>query len=343
MHDTMRTYIILLLSCLFLMACHRQSPSGRGQESLPEDSLTLLNRQIASDSLNGDGYCRRARYYLSRDQLNLSLHDINKALSLDPSKSEYLITVSDIYLQMAKVDDARETLDKASDNDPLNPDIYLKLARLYLIIKDYSLCHQYVHKVLTLDKSNARAYFIDGYAWLEKGDTANAIRNFQLSVQYDQNGVDAYRVLGTIYSQKHDPLAVSYFKNARDLRPDDTDILYDLALAYQHNDRFDEAAMTYADILGLDSTNVKAYYNLGYINLVHTGNYPAAITYFTRAIGYDPRYVEAFYNRGLCYEILGDLTAARNDYHKALDIKTNYPKAIEGLNRLDKNAINSGH
>jgi len=42
------------------------------------------------------------------------------------------------------------------------------------------------------------------------------------------------------------------------------------------------------------------------------------------------------YNLGRTYEARGNYKEAREQYRQALKLKTNYPLAIDGLNRLDK-------
>ncbi len=69
--------------------------------------------------------------------------------------------------------------------------------------------------------------------------------------------------------------------------------------------------------------------------MVYLEMFREAINYFNKAINFAPDYVEAYYNRGYCYELLGDHHNARADYQRALNIRTNYDLAIQGLNRLD--------
>ena len=86
----------------------------------------------------------------------------------------------------------------------------------------------------------------------------------------------------------------------------------------------------------MDTTFRDAHYNIGYINLVYLLDFKAASECFTKAIEIDSLYAESWYNRGLSYEQLKEYQKAYEDYQKALKLKVNYDKAIEGLNRLDK-------
>jgi Tfp pilus assembly protein PilF len=63
--------------------------------------------------------------------------------------------------------------------------------------------------------------------------------------------------------------------------------------------------------------------------------YDVAAKHFTDAINIDKNYAEAWYNRGYCYELMGDVMHAKSDYQQAIMIKANYQRAIDGLNRVD--------
>ena len=64
--------------------------------------------------------------------------------------------------------------------------------------------------------------------------------------------------------------------------------------------------------------------------------YDIAIDYYTRAIELSPLYYTAIYNRGLCFEKLGDLKNAENDFRKTLKIKSDYDYAALALERVLK-------
>ena len=88
-------------------------------------------------------------------------------------------------------------------------------------------------------------------------------------------------------------------------------------------------------ILQMKPGDVNTLYNLGYINLVYLQDFGTAVDYFTRVIELAPSYAEAYYNRAFSYEMSGKIIKAVADYKKTLELKTNYTKAIEALNRLD--------
>jgi tetratricopeptide (TPR) repeat protein len=212
----------------------------------------------------------------------------------------------------------------------------LKLAKLNLVIKEYPATFEYVKKALNVDPVNPRAYFIRAIALLEKGDTVRAADDLKKAVDQDQEFFDAYLELGELYSIKKDKMAADYLRNALNIRPESKEALYLLGMFYQENNQFDKALETYAILEKVDTTFKNAPYNTGYIYLVYLNDFQKAALFFSRAILKDPGYVEAYYNRGYAYELSDQINKAYSDYKMTLKLKTNYQKAIDGLNRLDR-------
>jgi tetratricopeptide (TPR) repeat protein len=300
------------------------------------DEIAAISKKIADDNKNASLYNQRAELYIKAEKLNDALSDVNKAISIDSKMPVVYLTLSDIYLLQGKPGNALDAIQKSLAIDDKYADGYLKLAKLYLVMKDYEKTGQNINKVLNLDPNNAKAYFLKGFALEENGDTIKAVESYQKSVALDPQYFDAYIQLGSLYVMKKSPLAAGYFNSALNIKPNSKETLYMLGMFYQENEQPEKALDTYKRMIILDSTNKLPYYNSGYVNLVYLKKFKQGLEFFTKAIKLDPKYIEAYFNRGYCYELAGDFAKARIDYEKALKITPNYPNAIEGLNRLDK-------
>jgi tetratricopeptide (TPR) repeat protein len=73
---------------------------------------------------------------------------------------------------------------------------------------------------------------------------------------------------------------------------------------------------------------------LGFIHYQYLQVYDQAIRHFSDAIQADPKWPEAWFNRGLSYEAKGDIAAASNDYRKALELNPRYSNAQNALQRI---------
>lgn len=328
--------LIFLLFFLF-WGCNSLKNKNDQPENEIKDSFEALLQLAAQQPENADIFHELALYYLARENFNDALHNINKSLELEPKNTKYYITFSDIYLLMGNIEHARFTLYKALDIDEENDEIYVNIGKLHIYTEDYPQAFENLRKALELNKNNSEAYFWRGMAWLENYDTIEAINDWQIAVARDPEKFDYYYYLGILLSERKDRFATDYLDHALRLSPENTEILYVIGMAFHEIESYNKAIETYKRILEINSCDHRALFNIGYINLVENENYDEAIRYFSEALNCYPEYADALYNRGLAYEQMMNFGIARKDYEEVLKISINYQKAIDALNRLDKN------
>jgi tetratricopeptide (TPR) repeat protein len=309
--------------------------TGSSNDSVPQE-LSALNAAIEKDPQNAALFTQRSEYFVRHELLNNALSDINKAIELDPKYVKAYTGLSGIYLLMGKPQESLDALNQVLKFDEKNADIHLKKAKLYLIMKDYENCAGSIQKTIEIDPNLADAYYIKGMALMENDKMDLAIESFQRSVTINQSHFDALMQLGYIWEQKDPKMSIEYFKSATKANPQSSEAFYSLGLLYQENSQPEKAILAYEAINKLNPKNKLALYNIGYVNLVYLNKFDEGITYFTKAITLDSGYADAFFNRGYCYELLKNKEKAKSDYEQVLKLRTNDPKTIEAMNRLDK-------
>ncbi|MDA3820110.1 MAG: tetratricopeptide repeat protein, partial [Candidatus Delongbacteria bacterium] len=183
---------------------------------------------------------------------------------------------------------------------------------------------------------DADTYFIQGLIYNETGKTELAIKAFQRCIEYDEEHIAAYVMLGRLLSEANDPLAIEYFRSGLRQAPENIELHYNTGFYFQQHDQIDSALYHYNYIINkIDSLHYGAHYNKAYIALVYQNNYEKSIEGFNKALKIDSASYKAYYNRGYAYELLDKTEKARADYNIALEYKKNYPLAIEALNELD--------
>lgn len=327
--------IAALFSIVLLSSCGGKGIDNKDVSDTLVSTIDRLNKMIEENPDADSLYKQRAEYYLSEGQPEKALTDIRIAIQKNNAKTEYHILMADIYLSMQNIDACRKTLMKAFDMDPRNAEPSLKLAELNLFLKDYDKVYLYCSKAIEIDKYSAKAYFIKGFALLEQQDTTEAIYNLQQATQNDAEYYDAFMLLGHVFDVKNDPIAGNYLKTAVKINPESVEARYHYGLWLQNQGMIDDAMIQYEALLLIDPKNASAWYNSGYIYLVFLENFRVAVEKFSKAIEYSPGFAEAYMNRGLAYEELEMFDKARADYKKALQLKENFDKAIEGLNRIE--------
>lgn len=334
----MRKTCQVLFSLIFLLSACTHTMDHDNSNVQADTTMSLMEKldlKISVDSLNPDLFHQRAACYLKEDKLNNALRDIYQAIKLDPQNYSHYLTLSDVYLYMGKPDEARETIYKAIDMAPMSEEPYLKMAEYYLALRQYPAVFEYIKQAIIIEPYQPRAYFVRAYARLEYGDTLKALPDLHKAVEQDQHFFDAYLLLGNVYQQQNNSIFLDYFNNALAIQPSNIDLLFTIGLACQSFGQPGNAIAAFQRIISIDSTNAKAYYNLGYVYFISMEAYDTAVALFSRAIESDPLFTEAYYNRGLSYEIMEDLEKAHSDYAQTLRVHPNYPKAIEAMNRLD--------
>jgi len=330
--------IVILLGglCSCRESSSKKTISSRKSENQKVDSLKLLTRQIGLDPANSNLFKLRAGIYLKEGRIDPAFRDISKAIELNPENPENFLMLGDIYFVLGKVDNCLSSYKKAAKLEPGSEKPLLKLAGTLLMLQQFDKASPYIERAISMNQNSSQAFYFRGLQKMETGDTLSAITQLRIAVNLDSSNYDALMQAGSLLSSQHDTTAIDYFVKALQARPDNQQALYFVARRYQEMGQYDTAIGFYQKINSLYPANKMAYYNQGYIYLVDKREFENAITAFQQAIAIDPRFVESVYNLGRTYEALGRYKEAREQYQQALKLKTNYPLAVDGMNRLDR-------
>ena len=104
-------------------------------------------------------------------------------------------------------------------------------------------------------------------------------------------------------------------------------------MLYQSFHAFDEAIQAYNRALEIKPDHKTSLHNIAVIE-VFRNSYESAIAYFTKAIEADESYVEAYFGRAYCYELIGDLIKSESDYRTSLMLDVKYLPSRKGMNRI---------
>ncbi|MBL4707054.1 MAG: tetratricopeptide repeat protein [Flavobacteriales bacterium] len=337
---------IYVIATLFLVACgpkeeQKATPVDATQTEatvteIEEDSvLTAINAKIRNDINNKDLYLERCNYYLDREELEPAVSDMNRAFQIDTAYLPTLLRQADYLTKRGKLELGKSILEKADKLHPENSKVHIGYSKLYLIARNNEKSMIHSDLAVKYDLYNAEAYYLKGYNFLELGDTTKAISSYRTAVEQDPEHFPAFLELGLIFSEQGDLLALEYFRNALELRPNERRVLYSKGMFEQENEMYNEAMLSYTQAIKAHPDFKEAHYNLGYVHLFYLKLYRQSQKYFTDAIAVDPNYIQAYYNRGYAFELLGDIGNAAKDYRKALEIDPSYDYAAQGLSRLN--------
>ena len=335
-----RCLLLLVSGCWFLAACGNNS-SDKAPEStsdtLPAD-IKAINEKINNDRGNADLYFQRAKADFQHKNTDEAFNDMRIAMKIDSVKPDYYIFLSDLYFTQNKTKDTRDLLRKAISLDTANSEALMKYSQLFYLLRKYDTATFYINRALHHNNSSAVAHFQKGMILKEWGDTAKAISSFQDAVQHDQNYYDAYMQLGLLLSIKKNPLALGYFDDAINLKPNSIEALYAKGKCFQNTQDYDNALKTYAALLAIEPLNQDAMFNTGAV-LFEQKKYDEAMEKFNEILKRDDNFYRAYYGRGRCHEAKGETQKAIEEYKKCLSIKPDYDLAAVQLDIIDRKAL----
>lgn len=309
-------------------------------DSIKADTVMTIedfNKKIREDPFNAMLFYERSQLYANEEKFGPALTDISLAIKLDSLKPDFYVKQAEYFIYNAQPNTAQATLDKCLLNFPENTDILLKKAEIHLFLREYGQAQLVLRDVALINNDLAQIYFLEGLIRLENQDTVGAVKSLQIAIEKEPDFYQGFVTLGRVHARQNNDLAIGYYRAALDILPESYEARYNLAMYFQDNERIDEAEAEYNYIIENISPDVaNPYYNQGYINMIYRQDFKAAIEWFTQALEKDPKYLEAWYNRGFCHEILGELKAAREDYKKSLEIKPDYPLSIKGISRIEQ-------
>jgi len=328
---------LIAISLLFLVACNQdaQKQENSGAKTI-NPALAVLNDAIAADSINAGLYLKRAKYYVDDKSFSLALEDAQKAYELDSTNSTILLLLADIYFFRNETRFTKEMLMKYLATNPTDYNANIKLAELLYYVKQYDEALKYLNAVYKTHDTEIKPNFLSAMIYKEQGDTSNAIAYFNKCIAIDANHFDSFEQLAYIATAQKKPAAMDFFNSSLKINPQSITALYGRAMLYQQLNDLDNAIKDYTTIIELKPNMFDAHFNMGYIHQVNLKLYREAIKYYNQAISIQPTNVRAFYNSGICFELLGDIQNARQAYQKCIEIMPEYKPAREALKRVMK-------
>ncbi len=339
----MKKIISLFIAFIIILTSCKNETTGAIENSAHTDSLmkvlnspelVALNKKILDNPNDAGLYNERSKLYLKYKQLEDAIYDAKRCILMDSTKAEFYINEADVFFAANQTRNAKDILEKVVVKFPENTEGLLKLGELFYLVKQYENAFAKINQALKINVNLSKAYYLKGNIYKEMGDTAKAISSLETAIEQDNKNYGAFLDLGLIYASRKNTIALDYYDNALSVNPTAIDALYAKAMLLQNLEKTDDAILIYNIILKLDSAHVNSMYNIGAIEFGFKKNTQKAMDYFTQAINFDPKYAEAYFARGACYQELKNNEKAKADYQMALQLKPNYEPALEGLNSL---------
>jgi tetratricopeptide (TPR) repeat protein len=320
-------------AALFIIIGYACNP-GAEVRSPEQGSLEWIEQRILENPNAPDGYVQRAAYFERLDSFRLAEADWKRAIALDSKNGTYRLSLGDLYFKKVRLADSELQFREAIRLEPDSTAARSKLSELFLAQSRFKEAMAEANEALKLDPLDGGLYNLKGWIHRAAGDTDLAISSYQTAVERDPNLYDAYVSLGLLHAARGSALALAYYDNALALRPSSIEALYNKAIAAQDMGLDSVALGLYATIKEVEPRYPLAFYNTGYILLERRNDPAGAIAEFSQAIVLLPDYGDAYYSRGLSYELRGLMDSAHKDFSQTLRLVPDHTEAAQGLSRL---------
>lgn len=330
-------YLPLLIGILLVISCNNNRPAADPGEANPlfkeDPALKAITDEIAKTPTDAVLYFQRGRTLQKMHFDSLALKDYKKAVSLDSGRAEYFSAIGDLLFENKDISGSIEWIQKAINLKPDDRKAHLKIAKLFLYLQDYARAFEEINIVLRKNVYDPEAYFLKGMIYKDAKDTAKAISNFQTAVQVAPDYRDAVIQLGILHGARRDSIAMRYLQNAYAMDTTDVFPIFAMGTMYQEMGDVVRAKDQYRRCILKNRHYSDAYFNMGYL-LMQEDSTEKAWRQYDMVVKNSPGNPAAYYNRGLCSEMMDSLANAIEDYKTANKLDSTFEKPKIALKRL---------
>lgn len=242
--------------------------------------------------------------------------------------------LSHLYIQMEEIEKARELLEKMVDMEPHVVSTYLTLANVCYMQEDYPAMEKAANKAIGIEEGNAAAYFLLGKARQGQHDSLMTIAHLTKAITLKDDFIEARLMRAEAllkmkqYNETMEDVNAILAQN-----PDEETAILLRGKVKEATGHTEEAEADYRLVTEINPFNEQAYLCLGvlYINLKKL---QVAIELFDEAIELNPRFADAYKERGRAKLLNNDKEGSVEDMKKALELN---PKEEAHLNGQFKN------
>ena len=329
---------LILIGCVSTPTDEKNNMNESGNDSLLlQDTLDASTGYYqGSSDLSLDELCDLAGQNLEEKNYAYAKHYLQIASEIDSLDSRVLDMRGILLLMTNRSQAANRVWKKCVQNFPQEIECRIHLAELQLTLALNREALKISNELIQIDKNRPEGFFLKGMAIRAlNNDTTQAIPYFQQAVDLKNDYIEALDMLGYIFAQRKDSLALAYYDNILKLDPSRADIHFKKGVFYMAKKDWNKAMASYETAIKLNPQDADSYYNLGYV-LTELKLYDKARIQFSRSIEAAPRNYKAHYGRAYTAEMLGDVSNALLDYKEVLVMRPNHTPSKEGILRVNK-------
>lgn len=322
------------------------------------NALNELNKAILINPVNLNYKLELARVYIKKNDLNKARKELDYILRQNITDKKFLDQVNtELYWLLFK--DNRK--------DALKSKYYY--AKYYVAKEKYKEAADILTDLVKNKYEDISVYELLGDINFHLNQTDTAILNYNKALKLDKKSIAAYIGIGNVKMQeKQYKDALDEYLKAEKIMPENPDIMLAIADAYKFLSQEELAYNYYNKVIAINNNNCQANYNIG-IMYFNSGNSDKAEVYLKKALSVNPfcpeswlglakleldrknyflaktyldavsymnqeNYPQYYYYSGLIDKNNEDFSSAKENFQKAINLKSDYEEAIQELEKL---------
>ena len=327
----LKIFSIFIALAIMVVSCKQEKETTVVSEK--KDMLQQLNELIQSETLNPKLRFERAKLLGAQNRYDEAIEDMRVAILNDSTNMVYYHLLSDLFMDSNNSSKSLLTMKKSAQLFPDSILTLLKLSETYFILKQYNESIFELNEIIRRQANNAEAYLMLGMNFRAMGDVPRAVNSFQTATEKNPKLVDAWIILGDLFSEKKEDIARRYYETAVNVAPEDINALHSKAFYLQNNNDIEGALEIYKKINIINPKYSDAYLNAG-ILLLEKDSLNRALEQFDIMTKMDPTNAKSYYFKALTFERMGNTEGSIKDAQNALNFDPNYKEADELLKKL---------
>jgi tetratricopeptide (TPR) repeat protein len=212
--------------------------------------------------------------------------------------------------------------------------LYFRRSQIFMQKKNTKQAFDDIVKAVSIDSTNA-GYFLQladiSFIGLQIQTSIDA---FKKAISLEPKNKDAHMKLAELYLYiKAYPQCLAEANEALMIDKYIAKAYFIKGFAYKETGDTSKALSSFQTVVEIQPEYYDAYIQLGNIQAARKNK--IALQYYNNALRIQPSSTEAFYNRGLMYQNMGEIEKATEDYNSILKVDRNYADAHYNLGYID--------
>ena len=261
-----------------------------------------FDKAIQFDPKYADAYMENGRVNLSMRRVDAAQTNFEKAYQLQPDNQVVIKELASLYINNRQFQQASDLAQKCKNC----PEVERILAMSSYKMEDYVKAISALEKFLAKNPNDAEATYTLGRCYLEVEDFKNAIRQYQKALVLDPTkNVWMYELALQLYNSNDYPNAKKYFLMAADAGyPKSNDFLENLGFVYINTGDVENGLKSLIVVLSRKPNNKELLNDMAQA-LYSAKHFDDALMYYQKLLELNPKDASSLYMAGITFQKMG--------------------------------------